>query len=121
MFTAGHETTVTTLAWAVLFMIHNPDVQEKCYKELAKFGRVPGYEDRNRLIYIQAVIFEIQRCGNIAPISLLHSTLDETELFKYKIPKGCRVILNLTALMKNPEYCRNFKLSNFQISIEISN
>lgn len=111
MFTAGHETTVTTLSWAVLFMIHHPNVQERCYEELKKFGRLPGYEDRNRLNYIQAVILEIQRCGSIAPLSLPHSTLEETELFNYKIPKGSRVLLNLTALMQNPEYFRNSKIS----------
>lgn len=103
-FVAGHETTVTTLSWAILYMIHNPEIQERCYRDLENFGRLPGYEDRNSLLYIQAVLLEIQRCGNIAPISLLHATLENTELFKYKIPKGATVILNLTALLRNPEY-----------------
>lgn len=35
-FAAGSDTTATTLEWAALYMITNPDVQEKCYKEIRK-------------------------------------------------------------------------------------
>ncbi len=40
IFIAGSETTSTTLSWAVLFMILNPDVQKKVQDEMDEvFGR----------------------------------------------------------------------------------
>ncbi|XP_033742525.1 cytochrome P450 2H2-like [Pecten maximus] len=45
MFIAGMETTTTTLLWAILFFLHNPDVQERCHEEVTRVvgeGRFPS-------------------------------------------------------------------------------
>ena len=34
LFFAGGETTATTLHWAMLFLIHHPDIQEKCRQQI---------------------------------------------------------------------------------------
>lgn len=85
-------------------MIHYPEIQERCYREIAKSDHLPNFEDRNNFIYVQAVLLESQRCGNILPFGVPHSTLDDSELNGYKIPKGSTIILNLTAILNNPEY-----------------
>ena len=47
-FLAGAETSSTTLAWAVLFMTLNQDVQEKVAREIRSHlgSRLPGQDDR---------------------------------------------------------------------------
>ena len=51
-FLAGAETTSTTLTWAILFMTLNPEVQEKCAKEIETVlgSRVPNQSDRNKYV-----------------------------------------------------------------------
>lgn len=36
MFAAGTDTTATTLAWMILYILENPEMQEKCYQEIKK-------------------------------------------------------------------------------------
>ena len=51
LFSAGSETTATTLAWAVCFMIIHPDVQKKVQQEIDQVlgDRTPTLDDRGRL------------------------------------------------------------------------
>lgn len=58
LFFAGSETTVTTTKWGILNLILHPEVQEKCYQELAeKVGpREVELKDRISLTYLQATI-----------------------------------------------------------------
>ena len=50
LFSAGSETTSTTLAWAVLYLILYPDVQEKVHREIDEVlgDREPSMEDKDR-------------------------------------------------------------------------
>ena len=54
LFSAGSETTATTLAWAVNYMVLHPEVQEKVQQEIdAVLGdRAPGLEDRARYTFL---------------------------------------------------------------------
>jgi cytochrome P450 len=72
---AGLETTATTLRWAFLFLLHNPEVQERVQKELDKVvGKNRNVEmaDRPNLPYTNATILEVQRRANILPINIPH-------------------------------------------------
>jgi cytochrome P450 len=51
LFAAGSETTATTLAWAVLFMILHPDSQRKVQHEIDQVighDREPSLDDRGK-------------------------------------------------------------------------
>ena len=52
LFAAGSETTATTLSWAVLYMILNPEIQVKIHREIddAIGSREPSLEDRPRWV-----------------------------------------------------------------------
>ena len=56
LFSAGSETTATTLAWAVNYMVLHPEVQEKVQQEIdAVLGdSAPGLEDRARYTFLLA-------------------------------------------------------------------
>jgi cytochrome P450 family 2 subfamily J len=56
LFIAGSETTSTTLTWAVLYMVRNPEVQQKVQEELdTAIGRykLPSSADKPNLPYTE--------------------------------------------------------------------
>ncbi|XP_029905556.1 cytochrome P450 2J2-like [Myripristis murdjan] len=102
LFVAGSETTSTTLRWAFLYMAKYPEIQEKVQAEIDRVighSRQPSMMDRANLPYTDAVIHEIQRMGNIVPLSLHHSTNRDIQLGDYTIPKGVVIIPNLTSVL----------------------
>ncbi|XP_021238262.1 cytochrome P450 2D17 [Numida meleagris] len=104
LLAAGSETTSTTLRWAFLFMLLYPEIQSKVHKEIDKVigrNRPPTMADQANLPYTNAVIHEVQRCGNIVPMGLLHMTYRDTELQGFFIPKGTTIITNLTSVLKD--------------------
>ncbi|XP_037625369.1 cytochrome P450 2J6-like isoform X1 [Sebastes umbrosus] len=102
LFVTGSETTSTTLRWAFLYMAKYPEIQEKVQAEIDRVigqSRQLSMEDRASLPYTDAVIHEVQRMGNIVPISLPHVTNRDVQLGGYTIPKGITVITNLTSVL----------------------
>ncbi|XP_066452326.1 cytochrome P450 2D17-like isoform X2 [Eleutherodactylus coqui] len=106
LFGAGSETTNTTLRWALLYMILYPDVQSKVQEEIDQVigsERQPTMGDVLQMPYTNAVIHEVQRCGDIIPLALPHMTYRDMEIKGYCIPKGTTVITNLSSVLKDQE------------------
>uniref|UniRef100_A0A8C1LQY2 Cytochrome P450, family 2, subfamily P, polypeptide 6 n=1 Tax=Cyprinus carpio TaxID=7962 RepID=A0A8C1LQY2_CYPCA len=102
LFVAGTETTSTTLYWGLLYMIKYPEIQVKVQEEIDRVvggSRQPSLSDRDNMPYTNAVIHEIQRIGNIAPLNLPRATVEDTQIGKYSIPKGTAVIGSLTSVL----------------------
>uniref|UniRef100_UPI0037E8B35C cytochrome P450 2J6-like n=1 Tax=Semicossyphus pulcher TaxID=241346 RepID=UPI0037E8B35C len=102
LFLAGTETTSTTLLWALVFLIQNPDIQDKVQAEIDRVigqNRLPTMADRPNLPYTDAVIHEIQRFGNIVPLNGLRMASKDTILGGYFIPKGTALIPSLTSVL----------------------
>ena len=76
LFIAGSDTTANTLAWAMLFMILNSDVQTKVWQELNQnFGNKKAkMAEKHKIPYTEAVIHEIQRMANVLPLSVFHNS-----------------------------------------------
>ncbi|NXJ88093.1 CP2DH protein, partial [Corythaixoides concolor] len=104
LFTAGSETTSTTLQWAILYMLLHPEIQGKVQAEIDKVigrERSPTMKDQASMPYTNAVIHEVQRCGDIVPVGLPHMTYRDTELQGFFIPKGTTIITNLSSVLKD--------------------
>ncbi|NXG13145.1 CP2DH protein, partial [Grallaria varia] len=104
LFAAGSETTNTTLRWALLFMLLHPEIQSKVQAEIDNVigrERSPTMKDQVSMPYTNAVIHEVQRCGDIIPVGLPHLTYRDTELQGFFIPKGTTVITNLSSVLKD--------------------
>jgi len=102
MFLAGTETTSTTLQWALIFLIKNPDIQENVQAEIDRVigqTRQPAMADRPNLPYTDAVIHEIQRMGNVLPLNGQRKTAKDTTVGGYFIPKGTTVMPMLTSVL----------------------
>ena len=110
MFSAGYETTSTTLCWAIAYLVHNPqcqtDVQNQLDEEVGR-DRMPGLDDRPNLPLVQATIMETLRLGNVAPTALPHYTLKDTSLAGYRVPKDTVVVPNLMAVHLDPSCWEN--------------
>ncbi len=107
LFIAGSETTSTTLHWAMLYMILNPDIQRKVQDELDEVfgkGHQPTTSDRAKTPYTEAVIHEVQRLGNVAYRAIPHSAEKDCYLSSgHFIPKNTMILCHLESLMKDPE------------------
>ena len=56
--------------------------------------RLPDFEDRHALVYINAVVKEALRLHNVVPLGVTHCTLEDDELHGYFIPAGTSVVPN---------------------------
>ncbi|XP_075035727.1 cytochrome P450 2K1-like isoform X1 [Mixophyes fleayi] len=102
LFSAGSETTSTTLCWGILLMTKYPDIQKRVQEEIRthiKAGQLPTVDDRRNMPYTDAVIHEIQRFANIVPLNLTHTTANDVYFRGYCIPKGTDVIPFLTSVL----------------------
>uniref|UniRef100_A0A663E0Q0 Cytochrome P450 family 2 subfamily U member 1 n=1 Tax=Aquila chrysaetos chrysaetos TaxID=223781 RepID=A0A663E0Q0_AQUCH len=106
LFLGGSETSSTTLYWGLLYMVVNPDIQEKVQKELdAVLGpsQVICYEDRKKLSYTNAVVREIQRFSNIVFVGMPRVCVRDTILLGFPIKKGTIIMPNIASVLYDPE------------------
>ncbi|KAF9232745.1 cytochrome P450, partial [Melanogaster broomeanus] len=59
---------------------------------VVRWGRVPNFEDEERLAYLRAVICETMRCNPAAPLGLPHVTTKDDVYEECYIPKGVYLI-----------------------------
>ncbi|EIW59364.1 cytochrome P450 [Trametes versicolor FP-101664 SS1] len=101
----GSDTTVSTLEGLILALSLFPEVQQKARAELdAIVGahRLPDFDDRDALVYINAVVKEALRWHNVSPLSIAHVTVEDDEFHGYFIPAGTTVVPNVWACMHDP-------------------
>ena len=92
LLVAGHETTATSLSWAVERLIRNPPVLARLQAELA--------EGRDE--YLDAVIKETLRLRPVLPV-VVRDLQEEVEIGGFAMPAGTRVACSITNVHRNPE------------------
>ncbi|NP_001316427.1 cytochrome P450 2AC1 [Gallus gallus] len=103
LFTAGMDTTATTLRWGLLLMMKYPEIQKKVQEEIDRVigSNPPRTEHRTKMPYTDAVIHEIQRFANILPLNLPHETTMDVTIKGYFIPKGTYIIPLLNSVLQD--------------------
>ena len=105
-FTAGVETTSTTIQWACVFLLEYQQVQERMRKEVVGVvgtNRRPTLSDKLSLPYCEAVISEVQRYSNVLPILGLRVATQNIRWNGYTIPKGATIINNIDTVLYDQE------------------
>lgn len=105
LFFAGIDSSVSSLRWALVYFIINPHLQAQFQEELDRVvgrDRMPRWEDRTKLPFVEATIAEVQRIGTVAAIGGTHAASKDVNIFGYTIPGGVAVIPNVYAVMRDP-------------------
>ncbi|XP_035239653.1 cytochrome P450 2M1-like [Anguilla anguilla] len=110
LFSAGTETTSSTLRHGLLLMMKYPHVQERIQKEIDEVvgsSRSPSVQDRQNMPYTDAVIHEVQRSMDLTPTSVPHKTMRDTEFKGYFLPEGTMVLTLLSSVLSDPKLWKN--------------
>jgi cytochrome P450 len=106
LYAGGADTSVAALNYFILAMSLHPKVQIKAREEIDRVvgtGRLPGFQDRDSLPYIEAVVKETLRWRPLAPLGLPHTT-DQEETFRgFRIPKGAIILPSIKWLSMDPK------------------
>jgi len=105
MFIAGHETSASALAWALLEIAKNPDVQAKLQEEVSIVpqGRALSLADLPDLLYTQKVIKETLRLYPPA-IFISRSALEPMDLGGKRIRTSDLITIALLGIQRDARW-----------------
>jgi cytochrome P450 len=92
-FLAGHETSASALAWALLMLAMYPDVQDRVAAEAATLGNTPEFSALSRLRYTRDVFREVLRLYPPVPMMVRETTCPE-DLRGRKVAPGAQIVLS---------------------------
>ncbi|KAG7451799.1 cytochrome P450 [Guyanagaster necrorhizus] len=105
LYAGGADTTVASIYAFFKAMLLYPDVQAKAQAEIdAVVGddRLPRFDDRERLPYVNALALEVTRWHTVGPTGLPHRVTEDDVQFGYFIPKGSLIYANIWKMLHDP-------------------
>ncbi|KAF7357546.1 O-methylsterigmatocystin oxidoreductase [Mycena sanguinolenta] len=103
-YAGGADTTVSSFASFCLAMALYPDIQKRAQTEIDTVigtDRLPEFEDRPSLPYVEALYREIMRWRPVTPLGVPHASVEDDIYDGYFIPKGTTVISNIWAMTRD--------------------
>ncbi|KAF9254188.1 cytochrome P450 [Marasmius fiardii PR-910] len=114
-YIAGSDVIVVSLHSLILAMILNPDVLKRAQEELDDVvgpSRLPEFEDRPNLPFIEATLAEVLRWHPAVPLAVPHRSLEDDVYEGHIIPAGATIIPNAGAILHD-EDLYGFDVDNF--------
>ncbi|KAK0501164.1 cytochrome P450 [Armillaria luteobubalina] len=115
LYAGGADTTVASVYAFFKAMLLHPEVQAKAQAEIdAVIGddRLPRFDDRERLPYINALVLEVTRWHTVGPTGIPHRVTEDIIESGYSIPKGSLVLANIWKMLHDPSvYKEPFKFN----------
>ncbi|MDX3536980.1 cytochrome P450 [Streptomyces sp. MB09-01] len=102
---AGHETTATSLCFALHLLARHPEEQDRAREEISRVldGRTPEAADMDRLPYLTRVLKEAMRLYPAAPV-IGRKAVAATRIGEHTVPAGADVILAPWVTHRHPEH-----------------
>ncbi|OEJ49408.1 cytochrome P450 [Streptomyces agglomeratus] len=102
---AGHETTATSLGFALHLLALHPEQRKRAHEEVDRVlaGRTPGAADLEALPYVTQVLKEAMRLFPAAPV-IGRRAVAATEIGGHTIPAGADVIVAPWVTHRHPAY-----------------
>ncbi|OJJ45126.1 hypothetical protein ASPZODRAFT_134551 [Penicilliopsis zonata CBS 506.65] len=97
LYVAGIHTTKMVLENFITACVAYPQTADKAQKELDSVvgsSRLPRFEDRERLPYLNAFLMELMRWKPISPIGVPHALVHDDEYMGFNLPRNATVIAN---------------------------
>ncbi|EIM84323.1 cytochrome P450 [Stereum hirsutum FP-91666 SS1] len=104
--TGGADTTVCALEIFILAMLKYPETQRKAQAEIdCAIGpdRIPSYEDKELLPYVDALTSEVLRWRNVTPLAVPHYLAVDDVYKDYFLPAGSTIIPNVWAMLHDKD------------------
>ncbi|WP_432087636.1 cytochrome P450 [Streptomyces sp. bgisy095] len=102
---AGHETTATSLGFALHLLGLHPEAQKRAQEEVDRVlaGRTPGAADLDALPYVTRVLKEAMRLFPAAPV-IGRRAVAATEIGGVAVPAGADVVVAPWVTHRHPDY-----------------
>ncbi|KAF8161637.1 cytochrome P450 [Crassisporium funariophilum] len=105
VYGAGSDTIKSSTGTFLYAMAINPDIQRKAQAEIDRvvgFSRLPGFEDRASMPYVEAIYREVMRWKPPGKLGVPHSLSEDDHYNGYFIPKGLSAMTHDENVYKNP-------------------
>eukprot|EP00002_Diphylleia_rotans_P021875 TRINITY_DN4266_c0_g3_i1.p1 TRINITY_DN4266_c0_g3~~TRINITY_DN4266_c0_g3_i1.p1 ORF type:complete len:334 (-),score=52.33 TRINITY_DN4266_c0_g3_i1:129-1130(-) len=102
---AGHDTTATSLQYALFNIMTHPDVEIRVCQEIERVmgdRDVPSIEDLKQMVFLDCCLKESLRLHTTVPI-LGRSTDQPLQFGQYNIPKNVEIAILPYAIHRNPQ------------------
>uniref|UniRef100_A0A3Q3QD15 Cytochrome P450, family 17, subfamily A, polypeptide 2 n=1 Tax=Monopterus albus TaxID=43700 RepID=A0A3Q3QD15_MONAL len=96
-FSAGVETTSSTLLWILAYLLHHPEIQDRVQKEL------------DEQIGSDRAVCAIRP---VSPVLISHTAITDSSIGGHAISRGTQVLVNMWSIHHNPQYWDNPDLFN---------
>ncbi|XP_047320834.1 cytochrome P450 76T24-like [Impatiens glandulifera] len=111
LFTAGTDTTSSTVEWAMTELFRNPDKLKKTQAELREFAgeeMIIEESDISKLPYLQSVVKETLRLHHPTPFLIPHKAeaefeIDVDEKYLFRVAKDAQILVNVWAIGRDPK------------------
>ncbi|OWF47047.1 cytochrome P450 2B2-like [Mizuhopecten yessoensis] len=110
LFLGGTVTLSGIFVWAILYLLHNKNIQDKLRKEIESVvgtSRLPSLADKPALPYNEAFMTEVHRMANFAPFSVPHGATKDIQFRGMTIPSGSMILVSLDSVMNDPNIFEN--------------
>jgi cytochrome P450 len=104
--------TWATIVIFILNIVLHPEIQEKAQALLDKVvgpDRLPTFEDRPALAYIEYIVQETYRWSPLAPLGIPHKSLADDVYNGMHIPEGSIVFANSHAMTQDERFYQDAK------------
>lgn len=92
-FLAGHETSASALAWALLMLAMYPEVQDRLATEAQSLGETPDFSAISKLRYTRDVFREVLRLYPPVPMMVRENTCPE-DMRDRNVAPGAQIVLS---------------------------